>query len=108
MTEILDLIIAFLLLGGAFFVFSSALGLVRLPDLYTRMHAASKAGIAGSGLLMIAAGLHSHDFAVLARIVLGLVFFVLGAPVAAHLIARAAYRTGLRPLGEPPVEEHRS
>lgn len=100
MTPALDLLVAALLLAGAFFTFTAAFGLLRLPDLYTRMHAASKAGTVGSGLMMIAAGLHAQDGAVVARVLVGLGFFVLGAPVAAHLIARAARRTGLEPLGK--------
>ncbi len=97
MTSALDLLVAALLVAGAFFTVTAALGLVRLPDLYTRMHAASKVGTAGSGLLLLAAGLHAQDGAVVARVLVGLGFLVLGAPVAAHLIARAARRTGFEP-----------
>lgn len=100
MTPALDLLVATLLVAGAVFTFTAALGLVRLPDLYTRMHAASKAGTVGSGLLLLAAGLHAQEGAVIARVLVGLGFFVLGAPVAAHLIARAARRSGF----EPPVK----
>lgn len=97
MTGLADLVVAVLLVAGEFFTLTAAIGLVRLPDLYTRMHAASKAGVAGSSLLMVASGLHSGDGAVLLRVLLGVLFFVLGAPVAAHLIARAAFRAGLSP-----------
>lgn len=100
MTATLDLLVAALLVAGAFFIFTAALGLLRLPDLYTRMHAASKAGTVGSGLMMIAAGLHAQEGAVVARVSVGLGFFVLGAPVAAHLIARAARRSGLKPFAK--------
>ncbi len=48
-------ITALLLLVGALFALAAAIGLVRLPDLYTRMHSASKAGTVGSGLLLLAA-----------------------------------------------------
>ncbi|MBY3036135.1 monovalent cation/H(+) antiporter subunit G [Rhizobium leguminosarum] len=85
---------ALLLIAGAFFALAAAIGLVRLPDLYTRMHSASKAGTVGSGLLLLAAGLYSEDPAILARALAGFVFFLLTAPVSAHLLARAAHRSG--------------
>ncbi|AUW41491.1 monovalent cation/H(+) antiporter subunit G [Rhizobium leguminosarum] len=87
-------ITALLLLIGALFALAAAIGLVRLPDLYTRMHSASKAGTVGSGLLLLAAGLYSQDPAILARAIAGFIFFLLTAPVSAHLLARAAHRSG--------------
>ncbi|MDV4160231.1 monovalent cation/H(+) antiporter subunit G [Rhizobium leguminosarum] len=87
-------ITALLLLVGALFALAAAIGLVRLPDLYTRMHSASKAGTVGSGLLLLAAGLYSQDPAILARAVAGFIFFLLTAPVSAHLLAKAAHRSG--------------
>ncbi|NEJ71674.1 Na+/H+ antiporter subunit G [Rhizobium phaseoli] len=87
-------IVALLLISGAFFALSAAIGLIRLPDLYTRMHAASKVGTVGSGLLLLAAGLYSQDLAILARAIAGFVFLLLTAPVSAHLLARAAHLSG--------------
>lgn len=86
-----------MLLVGAAFSFIAALGLLRLPDLYTRMHSASKAGTVGSGLTLIAIALVSFDSAVILRALLGFVFFLLTAPISAHLLARAAYVAGYRP-----------
>lgn len=98
MTEIaLALLTAVLVVAGGVFTLLAAVGVVRLPDVYTRMHAASKAGTVGSGLMLLAAGLHSLDGAVFARALAGFVFFVLTAPVAAHLVARAAHAAGYRP-----------
>jgi len=88
------LVVAFLLLAGSLFALVAALGVVRLPDLYTRMHAASKAGTVGSGLLLFAAGVASGEVSVFARALAGFVFFLLTAPVAAHLLAKAAHQTG--------------
>lgn len=95
---------ALLLVAGAFFALSAAVGIVRLPDLYTRMHAASKAGTVGSGLLLFAAGLYSGDLAIMARAVAGVFFLLLTAPVSAHLLARAAHQTG-HELGEISVRD---
>lgn len=97
MTEmILALVVAVMLVAGGIFTFLAAVGLVRLPDVYTRMHAASKAGTVGSGLMLLAAGIHAFDIAILTRALAGFVFFVLTAPVAAHLVASAAHGAGYR------------
>ena len=96
MDLVLALLVGVMLVGGGVFTFLAALGLVRLPDVYTRMHAASKAGTVGSGLMLFAAGLHSLDIAIFTRAVAGFVFFVLTAPIAAHLVARAAHEAGYR------------
>ncbi|MBB4237492.1 monovalent cation/H(+) antiporter subunit G [Rhizobium esperanzae] len=104
MDYILAAVTALLLIAGALFALSAAIGLVRLPDLYTRMHAASKVGTVGSGLLLLAAGLYSEDLAILARAVAGFVFLLLTAPVSAHLLARAAHLSGYR-LGAVSVRD---
>ena len=94
-------VIAVLLLLGACLTFVAALGLFRLPDLYTRMHAASKAGTAGSGLLLLAVAIQSGEGDTWIKCLLAIVFFFLTAPVSAHLLAKAAVRRG-QPL--PPPE----
>lgn len=83
-----------LLLTGTLFVVVAALGVVRLPDLLMRMHAATKAGTLGAGLLLGAVAVTVPDPGIVARAVATIVFLLLTAPIAAHLIARAAYRTG--------------
>ena len=93
---VLTLVVAVMLIAGGIFTFLAALGLVRLPDVYTRMHAASKAGTVGSGLMLFAAGIHAGDIAIFTRALAGFVFFVLTAPVAAHLVAKAAHGAGYR------------
>jgi multicomponent Na+:H+ antiporter subunit G len=82
---------------GAFFVPVAAVGVLRLDDLYMRMHAASKAGTLGSGVLLIAIAVFSQETDVVLRALAGVVFFLLTAPVSAHLLARAAYIVGYRP-----------
>ncbi|AWI56372.1 monovalent cation/H(+) antiporter subunit G [Sinorhizobium fredii] len=89
-------LVAIIMVVGASFSLLAALGLLRFPDLYTRMHAASKAGTVGSGLLLVAAGLHSLDPAIFVRALAGFVFLVLTAPISAHLLAKAAHQAGYR------------
>lgn len=98
------LAVAALMIVGALFSLIAAIGLNRLPDLYTRMHAASKAGTVGSGLLLLAVGLHAADVATFGRAVAGIVFFVLTAPVSAHLLARSAHKVGY-PLWSKSVRD---
>ncbi len=104
MTLWLAIPVSILLVAGALFSVLAALGILRLPDVYTRMHAASKAGTIGSGLLLIAAGLGSQDPAILIRALAGFVFFILTAPVSAHLLARAAHLSRV-PLSETSVRD---
>lgn len=91
----LEIITGICLLLSAFFFFTAALGLFRLPDLYLRMHAASKAGTLGAGFSFLAIALISPDASVALRAIAGFTFLLLTAPVAAHLLARAAYLTGV-------------
>jgi multicomponent Na+:H+ antiporter subunit G len=77
---------------GALFCLTAAIGLVRLPDLYTRMHAASKAGLLGAGLILLSLAVVSLEGSVVLRSMIGIGFLALTTPVAAHLLARAALR----------------
>lgn len=95
--DLLYYLAALMLVVGAVFSLVAAVGIVRLPDLYTRMHSASKAGTVGSGLPLLAIALVSFDGAVILRALLGIVFFMLTAPISAHLLARASYIAGYRP-----------
>lgn len=72
----------------------AAFGLLRLPDLYTRMHAVTKAGTLGVGLILVAAIVAFGDVSVTARALVALVFVLLTAPVSAHMIGRAGYLGG--------------
>lgn len=83
-----------LLVIASLFALTAAIGLVRLPDLYTRMHAASKAGTLGSCVMLIALAIHADNGAVALRAMAGVAFFLLTAPISAHLLAKAAHAAG--------------
>jgi multicomponent Na+:H+ antiporter subunit G len=85
-----------LILVGAVFLFLAALGLVRMPDLLTRMHATTKAATLGATLIMLAVALHFSQVAVVARAFGVILFIMMTAPVAAHVIGRAGYFVGSR------------
>lgn len=83
-----------IILIGAAFSLIAGIGLVRLPDIYLRMHAATKAGTLGAGLVLIALALEAQQLEVAARAVTGLLFMLFTAPIAAHLLGRAGYLSG--------------
>ncbi|RUT31029.1 monovalent cation/H(+) antiporter subunit G [Arsenicitalea aurantiaca] len=89
-SEILQYVAAILVIIGSLFALLAAIGLLRLPDLLSRMHAGSKAGVVGAGLILIAIALVALDFGVALRAILGVVFLILTTPVSAHLLGRAA------------------
>lgn len=105
MSQLPQYIAAFLLLAGALFALTAAIGVLRLPDLYTRMHAASKAGAVGAGLILLSVAMISLQGPVVLRAILGILFLLLTTPVSAHLLARAAYRTGLRLSANTTLDE---
>jgi multicomponent Na+:H+ antiporter subunit G len=82
-----------LLLIGSFFCLVAALGVIRLPDPLTRMHAATKAGSLGAGLLVSAHALFYQELGISLRAVSIIALLLFTAPVAAHIIARTSYRS---------------
>jgi len=101
-------IIGALVLAGAFFVLVAGIGLVRLPDLPMRMHAATKAGTLGAGLLMIAVALDSTSVGLMVRAIAVVIFLFLTAPIAASTIGRAALKGGLPMWDRTVVDEYRN
>lgn len=83
-----------LMLAGSTFCLLAALGLLRFPELFARLHASAKAGPLGAGLLLVGAGLTSMDLWVVVRCALGLAFLILVSPLSAHLLARATMLSG--------------
>ena len=91
-----DLLTAVAIVLGASFCLLAAVGMLRLPDTLIRMHAATKAGSLGTGLVLAGVAVFFADLGIVLKALLTLVFIFLTAPVAAHLIGRAAYRTGIQ------------
>lgn len=94
MTGISDILAALLLVGGAGIVGTAALGIARLPDSFTRMHAATKAGVVGCGLVLLGAALALDGAAPLWTAAFGIVFLLATSPIASHVLGRAAYLSG--------------
>jgi multicomponent Na+:H+ antiporter subunit G len=81
-------------MGGILSIIA-AVGVIRLPDLFTRMHAATKVGTVGVSSITIGLMIHFGNITVTSRGLLVIAFFLLTAPVAAHMIGRAAYQSGV-------------
>ncbi|MFC5065386.1 monovalent cation/H(+) antiporter subunit G [Actinomycetospora atypica] len=94
MTGVLDLIGAVLLLLGALLALAAAIGLLRLPDVLSRMHAATKPQTTGLVLVVIGSALLLRTSVDVWMLVLVAAFQLITAPVTAHLVGRLAYRSG--------------
>lgn len=77
---------------GVIFMLASSIGLLRLPDVYARMHAAGKATSVGIGCILLAAGFFYGEWALVRMVILFVLFFIT-APVAVAAMAHAAYST---------------
>lgn len=104
--EIVEWIAVFLIFFGAVISVISALGMIRLPDVYTRSHAATKSATLSVLACLLGAFIYfwANDGYVSIRLILGIVFVFLTAPVAGHLVCRAAYRAQV-PLAENSKED---
>ncbi len=106
MTTLVDVLTAALILLGAAFALIGSVGLVRLPDIFTRLHGPTKATTLGVGSILLGSilffsarqGLSLHE-------VLVSLFLFITAPVSAHLIARAALQRHCKTLARPPEDE---
>ena len=97
---IFNVIITFSILIGSFFMFSATIGIIRFPDVYTKLHAATKAttlGIAGilvGGFIF----LYVHHDIISGKLILAILFMFITNPVSAHMISRAAHNKGIKPV----------
>ncbi len=95
MNELKEVLTAVLALVGATLMLLAAVGVLRMPDLFTRMQASAKAASLGSGTALLAVALHFAELSVVVRALLAICFIFLTAPISAHMIARAAYFMGV-------------
>jgi len=104
--EISQWISATFVLVGTFFSVFAAIGMIRMPDLYTRSHAATKSATLGVLCTLLGAFMYFwlSGGLISIRLLLGIFFVFLTAPVAGHLIGRAAYRSGVE-LAEESVQD---
>ena len=97
---VLDVIAAVLMLAGAAVTVIAAIGLHRMPDVYARMHVATKPATFGIALCLLGAALGADSASTATKLVLAIVFQLVTAPVAGHLLGRAAH------AANAPQSEH--
>lgn len=85
-----------LLISGTFFFFTGTVGILRMPDVFTRLHAAAKADSLGAGLWLLGMALICGSRAIAVKLVILTLFIWVTGPTAAHTMARASYRAGIR------------
>lgn len=97
-------VIGFLMIAALFFMFSAAVGLIRLPDFYSRLHASGMLDTTGLLLFISATGLYTlwHDFSLASilltiKLIMIAVFIFITSPTATHAIINAGIRAGLKP-----------
>ncbi|NCA69336.1 MAG: monovalent cation/H(+) antiporter subunit G [Sphingobacteriia bacterium] len=94
---ILDLVSAVLLLVGGGFFLAGTVGLLRFPDVYTRLHALTKADNLGLGLVVAGLCMQAESWAVIGKLVLIWLLVLIASSFACHLVARAALHRRIPP-----------
>ena len=95
------------LIAGGVFCLIGGYGLIRLPDMFTRMHAAGVSDTLGAGLILLGLGLHEGPTLITVKLGIILIFIVFSSPTSTHALAQAALAGGLKPWrkGEPRDSE---
>jgi multicomponent Na+:H+ antiporter subunit G len=100
-----DIVAWVLVLGGCFFTIVGAFGLVRLPDVYARVHSAGLVDTVGAGLLLLGLTLYGGFTIVTIKLLLILVFIFFTSPTSSNAFANAVYSAGIKPLLAKPEAE---
>lgn len=100
-----DLIAAILVLIGSLFCLSAAVGIVRFPDVITRLHAATKPQVFGLIVILTGVIVAHPTWQVAGICLLTIAFQIMTNPVSAHMVSRTAYRTGLWNADDAVVDE---
>lgn len=102
---LVDGLVALFTLLGSLAVLVAAVGLLRMPDLYTRMQATSKAATLGAILVLIGTAVAFGSTAITVKSLIVVVFLALTVPVASHMLARAGYVAGVRMRDPNAIDE---
>jgi multicomponent Na+:H+ antiporter subunit G len=102
---VLDVLSWILLIAGSFFCVVGAIGLIRFPDFYARMHAAGVTDTLGATLVIAGLALQAGWSLVMVKLAFILFFIYLTSPTAGHALAKTAYRCGLAPVLDKEEDE---
>ncbi|MDF1558063.1 MAG: monovalent cation/H(+) antiporter subunit G [ANME-2 cluster archaeon] len=95
--NLVNVISAIFIIVGLFFIVVGTIGLLRLPDFYSRMHATGKCDTLGVGLTITGLLIYNGFNFISVKLLFLVIFIFVANPVATHAIARAAYKVGLQP-----------
>lgn len=108
MEILLDIISWVFLVCGSIFCLTGAVGLLRFPEFFSRIHAASLTDTLGASLILIGLMFQAGWSLALPKLILILVFSLLAGTTASHAMAKAALKSGLRPTDQMEAEQHAS
>ena len=100
-----DIVAAIFILGGCFFTVVAAIGLVRLPDVYARVHSAGIADTVGVALFFVGLSLHAGFTLVTVKLMLILAFLFFTSPTSTNALANAVYSKGIDPVTDDEEKE---
>ncbi|THB76233.1 MAG: monovalent cation/H(+) antiporter subunit G [Desulfobacteraceae bacterium] len=92
----MEILIAICLVSGTFFTLVAAMGILRMPDIYMRIHAVTKAGTVGIGLTLLAVSLFFNNAAVTSRVIGIMLFIIMTTPAAAHMLGKILMKSRYR------------
>lgn len=104
----IDWFVAALTLIGVSFTVLAAVGILRMPDVYTRMQASTKSSTVGVSCLILATAIRLETLGALTQALLVVAFLFLTVPVASHMIGRAAYASGVKLWSETLLDEYKA
>ncbi len=103
MSVIIDTISWILLLAGSAFAIVGAVGLIRLPDVFSRMHGAGIIDTMGAGMILVGLMFQAGFSIVTVKLVLILIFLIFTSPATTHALARAILNDGVKPLPDADI-----
>lgn len=95
---VVDLVSWALILGGSAFAIIGGVGMIRLPDVYTRMHGASLTDTLGAGLIVAGLAVQAGFTLVTVKLILIMIFLIFTSPTSTYALANAAFTRGLQPM----------
>ena len=101
MEMLLDVLSWVFILGGVFFIVTGAIGVVRMPDVYCRLHAGGMTDTMGAGFILLGLSFQAGISLVTARLLIIWLFILVTSPISTHALARAALTGGVTPYRAP-------
>ena len=105
MTGLVDILSGLCIAAGVIALIIGALGLIRMPDLYSRTHAVGMMDTAGVGFIILGLIIHEGFTLVSVKLALVGIFLFFTSPIATHAVAQVAHRSGLKPVTDDSAED---